>query len=121
MIGGGSEKKTLRLVAQYADACNLFVSPELGHKLDVLKGHCDTPGRDYAGIEKTTITVAAVTESGGGQTQTPDQFLQTLKQQADLGIDHVILSVPNMTDPGILELIGERIIPAAAEPKVAGR
>ena len=121
MIGGSGEKKTLRLVAQYADACNLYSSPELGHKLDVLKGHCDDLGRDYATIEKTTIAVAAVTESGTGQTQTPAQFLETLERQAALGIDHVILSVPNLTDPGILELIGERIIPAAAELKVAGR
>ncbi|CAA9572902.1 MAG: FIG00825713: hypothetical protein [uncultured Thermomicrobiales bacterium] len=121
MIGGSGEKKTLRLVARYADACNLYSSPELGHKLDVLKGHCDDLGRDYATIEKTTIAVAAVTESGTGQTQTPAQFLETLERQAALGIDHVILSVPNLTDPGILELIGERIIPAAAELKVAGR
>jgi F420-dependent oxidoreductase-like protein len=121
LIGGSGEKKTLRLVAQYADACNLFTTPELAHKLDVLRGHCDDLGRDYAEIEKTTIAVAAVTESGSGQTQTPDQFLETMKQQADLGIDHMILSVPNMTDPGILELFGERIIPAAAELKVAGR
>ncbi len=121
MIGGSGEKKTLRLVAQYADACNLFSTPDLAHKIDVLKGHCETVGRDYAKIEKTTIAVLAVTESGSGQTQTPDQFLQTLKQQADLGIDYVILSVPNMTEPGILELIGERIIPAASDIKVAGR
>ena len=51
LIGGQGEKKTLRLVAQYADACNIFDSPELGHKLQVLREHCEREGRDYAEIE----------------------------------------------------------------------
>ncbi|KJL45309.1 MULTISPECIES: LLM class F420-dependent oxidoreductase [Microbacterium] len=63
MIGGGGEKKTLRLVAQYADACNLGVRDELPtHKLDVLRGHCDAVGRDYDDIEKTAM-VAITPES----------------------------------------------------------
>src|SRR5215467_9091104 len=52
LIGGG-EKKTLRLVAQYAYACNLLGGPDLARKLDVLRGHCDAVGRDYDQIEKT--------------------------------------------------------------------
>ena len=55
LIGGGGEKKTLRMVAQYADACNLFPSPDLAHKLDVLRGHCADVGRDYDAIEKTVM------------------------------------------------------------------
>jgi F420-dependent oxidoreductase-like protein len=55
MIGGGGEKKTLRLVAQYADACNLGFSPETARKLDVLRAHCDAVGRDYDTIEKTAM------------------------------------------------------------------
>src|SRR6202035_4825883 len=55
MIGGGGEKKTLRLVARYADACNLFPTPDLGHKLEVLRAHCEAEGRDYAAIEKTSM------------------------------------------------------------------
>src|SRR6195256_2682412 len=51
LIGGGGEQKTLRLVARYADACNLFPTPQLAHKLDVLRAHCETEGRDYAAIE----------------------------------------------------------------------
>ena len=61
LIGGSGEKKTLRLVAQYADACNLFAAPDsevLRHKLDVLKAHCERLGRDYAAIEKTTLGTA---------------------------------------------------------------
>lgn len=55
LIGGGGEKKTLRLVAQYAQACNLFGGPEVAHKLAVLKGHCDALGTDYDAIEKTVM------------------------------------------------------------------
>ena len=61
LIGGSGEKKTLRLVAQYADACNLFAAPDsevLRHKLDVLKAHCERLGRDYSRIEKTTLGTA---------------------------------------------------------------
>ncbi len=55
MIGGAGERKTLKLVAQYADACNVFGTPDAAHKLEVLKGHCDAVGRDYDEIEKTTL------------------------------------------------------------------
>src|SRR5215475_4464957 len=55
LIGGGGERKTLRLVAQYAQACNLFAGPDLEHKLDVLRGHCDVVGRNYDDIEKTVM------------------------------------------------------------------
>ena len=55
LIGGMGEKKTLRLVAQYADACNLFPTPELPHKLDVLREHCKAVGRNYDEIEKTAV------------------------------------------------------------------
>src|SRR4051812_21139607 len=55
MIGGSGERKTLRLVARYADACNLFPGPELPAKLDVLRRHCEAEGRDYDQIEKTTM------------------------------------------------------------------
>ena len=58
MIGGGGEKKTLRLVARYADACNLFPSPDLARKLDVLRAHCEAEGRDYDEIAKTCYFIA---------------------------------------------------------------
>jgi F420-dependent oxidoreductase-like protein len=54
LIGGGGERRTLRLVAQYADACNLFGGPDTSHKLDVLRRHCDAVDRDYDQIEKTS-------------------------------------------------------------------
>jgi alkanesulfonate monooxygenase SsuD/methylene tetrahydromethanopterin reductase-like flavin-dependent oxidoreductase (luciferase family) len=55
MIGGGGERKTLRLVAQYADACNISATTDVGHKLGVLREHCDAVGRDYDDIEKTAM------------------------------------------------------------------
>ncbi|MBT2422504.1 LLM class F420-dependent oxidoreductase [Streptomyces sp. ISL-22] len=89
MIGGGGEKKTLRLVARYGDACNLFAtSPEeVGHKLDVLRRHCDTEGRDYDEIRKTVLhSGEAVTEGD------LDAFTKDMAGYTELGLDTVILS-----------------------------
>src|SRR5262249_35501142 len=71
LIGGGGEKKTLRLVAQYADACNLFaLGPDaIQHKLEVLRGHCEAEGRDYEAIEKTIVAQADPENA-------PDKFLK---------------------------------------------
>ncbi|MHC3467341.1 LLM class F420-dependent oxidoreductase [Streptomyces sp. 7R007] len=89
MIGGSGEKKTLRLVARYGDACNLFTtSPEeVRHKLDVLRGHCDAEGRDYDAIRKT------VTYGGEHATEGDlDAFLRDIGGYTKLGIDTVILA-----------------------------
>jgi F420-dependent oxidoreductase-like protein len=81
MVGGGGEKKTLLLVARYADACNLFaVSPEdVSHKLDVLRAHCDAEGRDYDSIIKTAVYTGSALDD-------PDAFLAAAEQYAQLGI-----------------------------------
>jgi F420-dependent oxidoreductase-like protein len=92
MIGGGGEKKTLRLLAQYGDACNLFFAlgpAEIGRKLDVLRQHCDDVGRDYNEIRKT-IAGAGVVLSDGGL----DAFTTDMAQYAELGVDTVILMPP---------------------------
>jgi F420-dependent oxidoreductase-like protein len=109
LIGGGGEKKTLRLVAQYAQACNLFASPELEHKLEVLRGHCADLGRDYDEILKTVMTVALPGDDGEGV----DGILEELAGLATLGITQVQLGTD--TSPRSLELFGERIIPEAAK------
>ncbi|HVO53025.1 MAG TPA: LLM class F420-dependent oxidoreductase [Solirubrobacterales bacterium] len=87
MIGGGGEKKTLRLVARYADACNLFGDePDvIRHKLDVLEGHCDAEGRDYDSIEKTII-------HRGNPLDDVDAFLAQMETMAALGIAKVWVS-----------------------------
>ena len=81
LIGGGGEQKTLRLVARYADACNLFgTSPaDVAHKLDVLKRHCEAEGTDYERIEKTII-------GGPDALNDTDAFLRTMEAYAKLGI-----------------------------------
>jgi len=111
LIGGGGEKKTLRMVAQYAQACNLFDSPELGHKLDVLRGHCDALGRDYDEIEKTVMGPVDPGPNG----ENVDATLEHLRELAGLGVTHVQMRVADGSRTDWLELIGERIIPEAAK------
>jgi alkanesulfonate monooxygenase len=110
LIGGSGEKKTLRLVAQYAQACNLFASPELAHKLDVLRGHCEAVGRDYDEIEKTVMFPIEPGPNG----EHVDEVLEQLRGLADLGIQHVHTRLPNVSAISPIELAGERIIPVIA-------
>ena len=110
LIGGGGEKKTLRLVAQYAQACNLFPTPELAHKLDVLRGHCEAVGRDYDEIEKTVMFPL----DPGADGENVDTILAEMRRLAGLGISHVHGRVSGVAGIKPLELLGERVIPAAA-------
>jgi F420-dependent oxidoreductase-like protein len=95
MVAGGGEKKTLRLVARYADACNLFdlqgteFGDSLRHKLDVLRGHCAAQGRDFAEIEKT---VASSVDLGDDIGKGLDGLLAHLRDLAELGIDQAIVT-----------------------------
>jgi F420-dependent oxidoreductase-like protein len=108
MIGGGGEKKTLRLVAQYADACNLFAGRDEARKLDVLRQHCEEVGRDYDTIYKTAYYVF---DTSKGATQINDD-LATL---AGLGFDAAIGAVVGVWDVRPLEFIGSEIIPVVAD------
>jgi alkanesulfonate monooxygenase len=110
LIGGGGEKKTLRLVAQYAQACNLFGGPELEHKLDVLRGHCEAVGRDYDEIEKTVMFPIDAGPNG----ENVDALLEQFRGLAALGISHVHSRIPNVSAITPLELLGERVIPVIA-------
>ena len=89
LIGGGGEKKTLRLVAQYGDACNLFgTSPEdVAHKLDVLRRHCDNAGRDF-----DTIRTTIMANNPRPTPDTRDEFVRAMADYAKLGIDMVIVT-----------------------------
>jgi F420-dependent oxidoreductase-like protein len=109
LIGGGGEQKTLRLVAKYAQACNLFAGPELPHKLDVLRGHCESVGRDYDEIAKTVIMPL----DPGNDGEHVDEILTRLHSLAALGISHVHGRVVNVSAITPLELLGERVIPIA--------
>jgi F420-dependent oxidoreductase-like protein len=111
MIGGGGERKTLRLVARYAQACNLFQSPDLARKLDVLRGHCEAEGRDYDEIEKTCYFTFDVGERGERASEIVDQ----LGRLAELGFSMAIGSVANVWTLAPLEVLGSQVIPAVAE------
>lgn len=114
MIGGTGEKKTLRLVAQYADACNLFFSmgmEALQHKLDVLKQHCEAVGRDYAEIEKTTLGGAYLAEGKMSVSDVIDQC----RALAGIGVQHAIFNMPNVHEITPLEIFGREIIPEVAD------
>jgi alkanesulfonate monooxygenase len=110
LIGGGGERKTLRLVAQYADACNLFPGPDLERKLDVLRQHCADVGRDYDEIRKTVMFPIDAGPDGGRA----DELLARLADLAKLGIEHVHGWVPEVATIRPLEALAEKVIPAAA-------
>jgi F420-dependent oxidoreductase-like protein len=111
LIGGSGEKKTLRMVAQYAQACNLFPGPELERKLDVLRGHCDDLGRDYDEIEKTVMTSLDPGDHG----ENVDAILSQLRELAALGITHTHTGSRDASSPVGFTLFGEKIIPEAAK------
>ncbi|RKN41280.1 LLM class F420-dependent oxidoreductase [Streptomyces hoynatensis] len=108
LIGGGGEHKTLRLVAGYADACNLFASTpaEVAHKLEVLRGHCEALGRDPATIEKTAIYAGPLLQEGD-----VDGFVAAMAEYARLGIGTVMVVPPAERQP---EWIARNAAPAAA-------
>lgn len=105
MIGGGGEKKTLRLVARYGDACNVFAtSPDdVARKLDVLRAHCATEGRDYDTIEKTAAYVPPVLDD-------PDRFLADVEAYAALGVTEIQL-MPDREPARYVEEVAGKILP----------
>ncbi|HEY7104255.1 MAG TPA: LLM class F420-dependent oxidoreductase [Mycobacteriales bacterium] len=110
LVGGGGERKTLRLVAHYADACNLFAGVDLERKLDVLRGHCEAVGRDYDEIQKTVMAPLDPGPNG----EKVDDLLAELRRLADLGFTHVQGSVPDVATITPLEILADRVIPEAA-------
>jgi F420-dependent oxidoreductase-like protein len=125
LVGGSGEQKTLRMVAQYANACNISMAnglDALAHKLDVLRGHCDRLRRDYADIEKTSNGgFQRISRSGDDGTMTPDAAIERLSQLAALGIDTALMGIGSVDHPESRELVQHQIIPAATAMPVAGR
>jgi F420-dependent oxidoreductase-like protein len=108
LIGGSGEQKTLRLVARYADACNLFPGPDqIRHKLAVLREHCEREGRDYESIEKTAMYTIDVGPGG----ERVDRVLDDLAALADAGIQAALGSVRGVADIEPLGVVGSEIIP----------
>ena len=100
-------------MAKYADACNVFgTDPEqLRHKYEVLRRHCESVGRDYDEIEKTFLTQVSITPDGARRSLTPDGLVERLGRTAEVGAQHAIFSVRDVTDLSKLELIGRDVIP----------
>jgi F420-dependent oxidoreductase-like protein len=111
MVAGDGEKKTLRLVARYADACSLRPGPQVPDKLDVLRRHCEVEDRDYNSIEKTCAFAFDVGEGG----ERVDELIGQLRWLSGMGIETVIGFVPDVDRITPLEIIGEKVIPAVAE------
>jgi F420-dependent oxidoreductase-like protein len=112
MIGGMGEKKTLKLVAQYADATNLFLRGGIGtlkHKLEVLQGHCEAVGRDYGEIEKTVLGTVEMKDAGSAQ-----ELIDLAGELEEAGFDHLIFNMPNPHELKSLEIIAEKVIPQLA-------
>jgi F420-dependent oxidoreductase-like protein len=111
LIGGMGERKTLRLVARYANACNLFAfagAPALKGKLDVLRRHCEAEGRAYEEIEKTTLATANL------EKQSPAQIVEQCRALAGIGIQHAIFNFPRVEQLSALRAFGKEVIPAVA-------
>jgi F420-dependent oxidoreductase-like protein len=111
MIGGSGERKTLRLVARYGQACNLFAGPELPRKLDVLRAHCEAEGRDYDDITKTCYFRFDVGSRGERIGELTDQ----LAALAEMGFEMAIGAVADVWSIRPLEIIGSELIPAVAD------
>jgi len=145
LIGGGGEQLMLKMVARYADAWNVFGSPEvLRHKVEVLQGHCQAIGRDPETIEKSVSVPlilstdrskldAMLADMAGRRAATieeakasylwgsPDDAIRKIEAYRDMGVTHIILSLRAPYDPAQLELFAREVIPAVRRPVPATR
>jgi F420-dependent oxidoreductase-like protein len=110
LIAGSGEHKTLRLVARYADACNVRPGPDIPQKLEALRRHCEAEGRDYDAIEKTCAGAFDVGEDGSKV----NEVIAQLRALAGMGIQAVLGVVPQVHQITPLEIIGREVIPAIA-------
>ena len=112
MVGGGGERKTLRLVAQYADACNVFGSPEtIARKYSILDAHCAAVGRDPHEIERSTLQDVRLAADAAGSGEPPDRIVERLGELADAGADHVIIELKGVHEPARLERFTTAVLP----------
>jgi alkanesulfonate monooxygenase SsuD/methylene tetrahydromethanopterin reductase-like flavin-dependent oxidoreductase (luciferase family) len=111
LVAGGGEKRTLRLVAQYADACNLYGDVEtIRAKLDILKRHCEALGRDFRTIEITTL--GTVDPQPGKMSS--NQLIAQCKALAAIGVQHAVFNMPTVHELAPIEIFRREIIPAVA-------
>jgi F420-dependent oxidoreductase-like protein len=112
LVGGGGEQKTLRLVAEYADATNVFGDgPRIAHKYAVLREHCERIGRDFDEIERTTNQDLDIRLDGASRGEPAARVVDRFGELADAGAQHVIFSLRDVHDVRALEVIGRDVIP----------
>ena len=131
MIGGSGERKTLRYVAKYGDACNLHLGAHpklkgytprsyesyrtrfdrLGHKLSVLRRHCEREGRDYDEIDKSVLSPLEISPGA----LTTGEVVEMCRELAEMGFNYVIFNMPNDHEITPIEVIGEEVIPEVVE------
>lgn len=124
LIGGQGEQKTLRLVAQYADACNLFArtgEEVLQHKLEVLQGHCQRLGRPYDQIQKTALDHLHLKHGAHTEGEEPTAIIERYTRLAALGFDEIIISLPDVEDPAVFDVIADQLMPEISKMPVATR
>jgi alkanesulfonate monooxygenase SsuD/methylene tetrahydromethanopterin reductase-like flavin-dependent oxidoreductase (luciferase family) len=117
MIGGGGEKKTLRLVARYADASNLFGAPdELRHKYQILAEHCEAVGRPYEQIERTTLQSVSLFAPNAWRstTESPDQLVDRFGRLGEAGVQQVIINTADVHNPDAIDLLATDVMPQLA-------
>jgi F420-dependent oxidoreductase-like protein len=108
MIGGGGEKRTLRLVARYADACNVFGNAATArHKFDVIRRHCETEGRDYDQIEKTVYYTVDVGPNG----ERAQKVVDDLGALSEAGVQTAIGAIRGVHTVTPIEIVGRDVIP----------
>ena len=113
MVGGGGEKKTLLLVARYADACNVFGSPEaIARKYRILDEHCAAVGRDPAEIERSTLQSIDLATDGRRHASTAAQVVDRAGDLRDAGAEHIIFSVRDLHEPDRMATLARDVIPA---------
>lgn len=124
LVGGHGERKTLRLVAQYADACNFmgYLDKDARQrKLGILREHCQALGRPYAQIEKTLVYFLHISRHSNNGTLSPQAAIDCLADLAAEGFDQVIMILPNANHLEFFDLLGSWIIPEVEHMPVAGR
>jgi F420-dependent oxidoreductase-like protein len=111
MIGGGGEQKTLRLVAMYADATNVFGGPEtIHHKYEVLRRHCEAIGRPFDEIERSNLQSVRISTNGQPGTDSPGQIVDRFGELGDAGAQHIIFSVRDAWEVDKVELLGRTVL-----------
>jgi F420-dependent oxidoreductase-like protein len=118
MIGGGGEKKTLRLVARYADASNLFGDPDqLRQKYRILAEHCEAVGRPFEEIERTTLQTVSLFTANAWRpsTESPGELVDRFGRLGEAGVQQVIINTADVHNPDAIELLAAEVMPQLAE------